>query len=245
MDIAKEKEKAKVEDKPKKKSQVVYSKTEEKFNIISHLVGTILASIGTTFMLIRVIAGASRGDYFSPTLAVYSIYLYGIALISLFLASTLYHAQPRDSKRRAVFQRIDHCMIAVIIAASYAPYMLIGMLESTERSDIVWSIAIASVILAMTILVTVLKAINPQKFKLFCLIAFVVMGWASLIRIHRVFIVMGWEVFALLLAGGIAYTVGIIFFKKKSIKFNHGIWHIFVIAGAAMHFASVNFFILQ
>ncbi|MCL2860922.1 MAG: hemolysin III family protein [Firmicutes bacterium] len=226
------------------KSQTDYSKKEELFNIISHAVGTVLASVGTTIMLIRVLAGAHRGDYASSRLAILSIYLYGIALISLFLMSTLYHSQKTGSKRREVFRRLDHCLIAVIIAASYAPYMLIGMLQSDNSSDWIWSIIIASVVLNMAVVVVVLKAINPKKFKLFCLIAFIVMGWASVVRIHRVFIVISPGAFWFLLGGGIAYTIGVIFFRWKSLKFNHVIWHIFVLIGAALHFASVNFFIL-
>ncbi|MCL2860877.1 MAG: hemolysin III family protein [Firmicutes bacterium] len=230
----------------KKKSsqnQIEYSKSEERFNIISHIVGAVFAVVGATVNLVRVFIGTSRGQFNFPALAIFSIILYGIGLFSLFLMSALYHAQPLGSTRRVVFRRFDHCMIAVLIAATYAPYMLIGMLQSS-RSDIIWGIVIASVVLGMAVLVVVFNAINPQKFRKFCLVAYVIMGWAALVRIDRVFVVLGPWAFALLLAGGIAYTVGIIFYKRKSLKFNHGIWHCFVILGAALQFMSINLSVL-
>jgi len=225
-------------------NQIKYSKEEELFNVISHGVGAIFASVAATLMLIRVIARAALGYYAFPSQAVFSIYLFSIGLIAIFLISALYHAQRFGSPQRAVFRRLDHCMIAIIIASSYAPFMLIGMLQSEFRSDIIWGIVIASLVIGMAVIVVVFNAINPQRFKHVNFAAYIIMGWMALIRIDRAFANLSLGGFLFLVAGGVAYTAGIFFFKKKSIKFNHGIWHLFVIVGACLHFASIYFFVL-
>lgn len=223
---------------PKKLSanQIAYSRVEEWFNRISHLVGSALAGVAGILMLYRVCTHNPR------PLPIVAVSLFTFALIELYVMSTLYHWQPYGKTRRAVFRRFDHCSIALLIAGTYAPYMLIGLVDMGGSSAI-WGIVIASVVLALAVLVIVFNAINVNKFKVFCMIAYVCMGWACVIRADLLLKLPG-ACFWYLLAGGIVYTVGIIFYRIKKMPFNHAIWHFFVMAGSALHFVSVYCYLL-
>lgn len=215
----------------KKSNQIAYSKREEWINIISHLVGAVLALVAAALMIVKV-ALSGKG-----ALAITAVSLYAFCLIELYVMSTLYHAQPFGHRSRAVFRRFDHCSVALLIAGTYAPYMLIGL-------GGVWGIVIASLVLAMAVLVIVFNAINVQKFRVFSLIAYVLMGWACIFKIVALFYAIGVYAFSFLIAGGIMYTVGIVFYKVKKIPGNHAIWHFFVLAGSILHFISIYLFIL-
>lgn len=217
-------------------NQIQYSRGEEWANIITHMVGAALAVAASACMLVRVsLSGLGA-------LAIVSVALYSFSLIVLYVMSTLYHAMPVGYKRRAVFRRFDHCSIALLIAGTYAPYMLIGLVQM-GGSAAVWGIVIASVILAMAILVITFNAIDVAKFRVFSMIAYVLMGWACVLRIDLVIKLPG-HAFLFLILGGVAYTVGILFYRIKRIPWNHAIWHLFVIAGSVWHFVSIYCYLL-
>lgn len=221
-----------------------YERGEELFNIISHLVGTVLAVAAAALMIVKVSLRAADGAYPHPALAIVSICIYGAGLIILYLMSTLYHSR-KEGRARAVLQRIDHCSVAILIAATYMPFTLIGLVnKGTAPTDFIWGIVIASVVLALGILVIVFNAINVHRFKLFCMIAYLLMGWCVIIRIYHVYLAIGLASFLFLLFGGIVYTVGVFFYQKKSIKYNHAIWHLFVLGGSILQFISVYWFLL-
>lgn len=222
--------------------QVAYSKGEEKANIITHLCGACLGLLAAVLLIVRV-SFANLG-----ALAVVAVCLYAFCLIELYVMSTLYHAQPFGSTRRTVFRKFDHCSVAMLIAGTYAPYTLIGLsiLGKAQNPDnFIWGIVIASVVLAMAVLVIIFNAINVHKFRVFSLISYVVMGWACVIRIPALFTAIGLPAFIFLIAGGVAYTVGILFYRIKRIPWNHAIWHFFVLAGSILHFVSIYFFMLN
>lgn len=218
-------------------NQIAYTKAEETVNIVSHIVGAGLALVGAVLMIIKVcLAGTG-------TLAIVAVCIYSLSLINLYVMSSLYHAMPLGKRRRAVFRRFDHCSVAFLIAGTYAPYMLIGMV-GMGGSDAIWGIVIASVVLATSLLVMVFNAINVSRFKVVCMVCYIVMGWCCVIRIDRLF-AMGAGAFWLLLAGGVVYTLGLlIFYRKKTMKNNHAIWHFFVILGSILHFISIYFYII-
>lgn len=213
-------------------NQIIYSKKEEWINRITHLVGAVLALIGSALMIVKVsLSGLGA-------LAIVSVCLYSFSLLMLYIMSTLYHWQPVGKRRRAVFRRFDHCSIALLIAGTYAPFMLIGMYSANK----VWAIVLASVVLFFAVLSVVFNAIDVNKFKVYCLISYVVMGWACVIRIDL--LVNPLPSFILLIVGGVVYTAGIIFYRIKSIPYNHAIWHFFVLAGSALHFAAIYFYLI-
>lgn len=227
-------------------NQIAYGKGEETANIISHALGAVLSVIASVFMIVRVSYSGSP-PVTGNALAIVSVCLYSFCLIELYVMSALYHAQPLGKTRRAVFRRFDHCGVALLIAGTYAPYMLIGLSilgRQADPADFVWGIVIASVVLGMAVLVIVFNAVNVQKFRVFSLIAYIVMGWACVIRLPALYRAIGGGAFWFLLGGGIAYTAGIIFYRVKRIPWHHFIWHLFVLAGSALHFVSIYCYIL-
>lgn len=225
------------EQKKPNPNQIAYSRSEERINIITHLVGAVLAVAATVLMLVRVI-----NEEGVRTLSIVSIALFSLSLINLYLMSTLYHSMPLGKTRRAVFRRFDHCSVAFLIAGTYAPYMLIGFVRM-GGSTAVWGIVIAAVVLALSVLVIVFNSINVAKFKLFNMICYIIMGWCCVIRVDKL-IALGWGCFGFLLAGGILYTVGLVFYRVKTIKYNHAIWHFFVLGGSILHFVSIYCFMI-
>lgn len=234
MDVREEKQGAEVNT-TLSPNQIAYGRSEEITNIVSHLVGTVAAVAASVLMIVK---AAITGN----PLSVVSISLFSASLIALYLMSTLYHSQPIGKRRRAVFRRFDHCSVALLIAGTYAPYMLIGFAGMGLAMKI-WGIVIASVVLLMAVLVVVFNAVNPHKFKVFSMIAYIVMGWACVIRVDALY-ALGVGAFWFLLGGGFAYSLGIIFYKIKKIPFNHAIWHFFVLIGSVLHFISIYFYIL-
>lgn len=218
-------------------NQIAYSRGEEKMNIITHLVGTVLAVAATVFMLIKVCTSTPIN-----ALAIVAVSLFSLSLINLYLMSTLYHFMPLGKTRRAVFRRFDHCSIAFLIAGTYAPYMLIGF-NRIGGATAIWGIVIASVVLGIAVLVIVFNGVSPAKFRVFNMVCYVLMGWCCVIRADKL-IALGWGCFGFLLAGGVLYTVGVVFYRIKRIKFNHAIWHLFVLAGSALHFVSIYCYLL-
>lgn len=217
-------------------NQIAYSRGEETANIITHLVGALLAVAGGALALRRVILAGAQ------PLAVTSVALYVFSLITMYVMSTLYHSMPVGYRRRAVFRRFDHCSIALVIAGTYAPYMLIGLVRMGGSAE-VWGIVIASVVLAMAVLVVVFNAINVARFRVFCMIAYVIMGWSCVIRIDLLLQMPGHTLMFMLL-GGAVYTVGILFYRIKRIPWNHAIWHLFVIGGSVLQYISIYCYLL-
>lgn len=218
-------------------TQVAYNRPEELTNIITHAVAAALSFVGLVFLMLKTTALG-----YAP-LGIASAFIYGLAMITMFVISTLYHAMPYGSKRRAVFRRLDHCTISVLIFGTYAPVMLIGMMRGTS-ADMIWGYTLFAVVSATAILSVVFNAINVTKFKVFSLIAYVVMGWACVIRINRIVALCGWGCFWFLIGGGLAYSLGIIFYAIKKIPFNHALWHFFVTAGAALQFVGVYAYLI-
>lgn len=218
-------------------TQIAYGKGEELTNIITHAIGAVLSVVGLILLMIKVVS-----LNYAPV-GIVSCFIYGLAMICMFTISTLYHAMPFGTRRRAVFRRLDHCSISILIFGTYAPLMLIGMM-SGPRADLIWGYVLFSIVAAMAILSIVFNAINVTKFKVFSLIAYVVMGWACIIRIHRIVALCGWGCVGFLLGGGLFYSIGIIFYAIKKIPFNHAIWHLFVLGGAIMHFVCIYTYLI-
>ncbi len=201
---------------------------EEIANSISHGVGAALAVAGT---VIAIVYACIYGD----TMSIVSAALYGASLIILYMASTLYHSITNKTAKK-VFQIFDHCSIFILILGSYIPICLCLL-----RGALGWTFF--GINMACTVVGVVLNAIDMKKFKTFSMIAYIIMGWS---------VVLFWRPFMnkidingmyLLLAGGIAYTVGVIFYKLKNIKYMHYIWHLCVLAGSVFHFFCMLFYV--
>lgn len=202
---------------------------EEVWNTITHGIGVILAVIATVFMLTYSVINGSA-------LEILSSLIFGIGLISLYLASTFYHAA-RNPRKKYYLNKLDHLCIYLLIAGTYTPIMLVG-LKGT------WGWAMFISIWALVILGFIFKFSHLRKNEKISLSLYAGMGWLAIIAIKPLWDNLSAEALTYIGLGGLAYTIGIYFFVNDRIKFNHLIWHLFVLAGSAFHFSAVYFYIL-
>ncbi|SES77482.1 PAQR family membrane homeostasis protein TrhA [Thalassotalea agarivorans] len=198
-----------------------YSLGEELANAISHGLGAILSVIGLTFLV-------TYAAYNQTATHVTSFAIYGASLVILFMASTLYHAVLNE-KAKFILKRIDHCAIYLLIAGSYTPLMLItvpGVVGYTMLS-IIWSCAIIGI---------VFKIKFAGKYQKISLATYLIMGFAALAIIKPLYQQLPTGGLVLLVAGGLTYAIGVIFYAMKSVPYMHALWHLFVLAAAICHF---------
>ncbi|WP_168187835.1 PAQR family membrane homeostasis protein TrhA [Vibrio diabolicus] len=206
-----------------------YSQREELANTITHGIGMIFGIVGLILLLIKAI------DQQADTLTLASMAVYGASIIVLFLASTLYHAIPHPNAKRWL-KTFDHCAIYLLIAGSYTPFLLVSL-----RTPLAFGLMI--VIWTIALLGIIMKVAFVYRFKKLSLVTYLVMGWLSLIVIYQLAINLDIGGLTLLAAGGIVYSLGVIFYVAKRIPFNHAIWHGFVLAGCVCHFFAIYYFV--
>ena len=216
---------------------MLYSVGEEIFNSITHGIGAALSIAALVILLVfTVINGGTALD-------IVGIAIYGATLIILYTMSTLYHAIT-NKKAKSVLRIIDHSSVYILIIGSFVPYIFTVLKNHRIKP---WIVLFSIVFIA--ILGTVLYSIFRQKIKIFNIASYVAMGWAvsflipDLIEIFKANNIM--YCFYFLLAGGISYTAGIIFYAIKKIKYFHSIWHLFVLAGSILQFFAILLYILK
>jgi len=201
----------------------------EKFNTYSHLAGALLALAGS---VVLVILGVLGGDVWK----IVSFAIYGTTLVLLYGFSTLYHNAARG-KAKVLLQKLDHNAIYLLIAGSYTPFTLVSLRGPWGWSlfGVVWGLALLGMSQELWL---------QQKTRLVSLVIYILMGWVALVAVVPLVAVLSWSGFAWLAAGGVAYTVGIVFFVFDG-KFTHwhGIWHLFVLAGSALHYCAILFYV--
>lgn len=207
-----------------------YSPLEEKTNIVSHAIGLILSIVALLLMLVR---ASGSGDL----LHIVSAGIFGFSLIALYAASTLYHSA-KDPKTRARLRINDHATIYILIAGTYTPFTLITLHGWVGWTifGISWSMAITGVIL---------KLFFTGRYNVLSTLMYVFMGWIIIFAVKPLINSLSPEGLVWLVAGGIAYTTGAVIYSIKKIKFNHAIFHLFVLLGSFCHFVSVYFYVLQ
>ncbi|MGR5321454.1 PAQR family membrane homeostasis protein TrhA [Vibrio sp. DNB22_19_1] len=206
-----------------------YSQGEEFANAITHGIGMIFGIVGLVLLLIKAV------DHQADTLTITSMAIYGSSMIVLFLASTLYHAISYPKAKRWL-KTFDHCAIYLLIAGSYTPFLLVSLRTplAIGLMIVIWSIALAGIIM---------KIAFVYRFKKLSLMTYLVMGWLSLIVIYQLAINLDTGGLTLLAAGGLVYSIGVIFYVAKWVPFNHAIWHGFVLAGCVCHFFAIYYFV--
>jgi len=197
---------------------------EEHWNALSHGLGALLAIIGASVL---VTLAALRGD--SGRLA--AAIVFGVALVLLYLASTLYHAIPHPPAK-ARLKVFDHCAIYGLIAGSYTPFAMVGLRDHGGAWLLagVWTLALAGV---------VFKWFFTGRFKLVSTLLYLAMGWLALVVVKPMAAVLPLSTLLWLLAGGLAYSLGTVFYLSKR-QFAHAAWHGFVLAGSACHYVAVT-----
>lgn len=200
---------------------------EEIANSISHGIGAGLSVAALVLLIVRAV-------HTSGALGVVSASIYGGSLVLLYLLSCLYHALAK-TKARKLFQILDHCSIFILIVGTYTPIAL-----SYIKGALGWTIF--GIQAGCMVLGIIFNAINMERWKKASLVLYVIMGWLIVISIKSILTFPPAALWFLVL-GGVSYTVGIIFYKKKELKFFHFIWHIFVLAGSILQFFCVYFYV--
>jgi hemolysin III len=197
---------------------------EERWNALSHGFGAALAVVGASVLVTLV---ALRGDGGRLAAAI----VFGVTLVLLYVASTLYHAVPHPPAK-ARLKVFDHCAIYGLIAGSYTPFALVGLRDrgGAWLLAAVWTLALVGV---------VFKWFYTGRFKLVSTLLYLAMGWLSLIVVKPMIAVLPTSTLLWLLAGGLAYTAGTVFYLSKR-QFAHAAWHGFVLAGSACHYVAVT-----
>ncbi|MGB0496422.1 MAG: PAQR family membrane homeostasis protein TrhA [Kangiellaceae bacterium] len=205
-----------------------YSKNEELANAISHGIGAVF---GLFALIIMVMAS---GENFNKLV---SSVVYGGSIILLFSASTLYHSINTDSLRIKL-KTLDHLAIYILIAGTYTPYLLISLAKNNGMTYLKW-------IWAFALLGVCFKVFLGHKYEKLSLASYIGMGWFIVVAGKEMLESVPYDGLLFLLYGGLAYTFGAIFYAWKSLKFNHAIWHLFVLAGAVLHFWSIYYYVIK
>jgi hemolysin III len=201
----------------------------EKFNAVSHLVGAVLALLGATVL---VVLAAMEGDPWK----ICSAAIYGVTLVSLYSISGLYHSLRGRSKR--ILRELDHQSIYLLIAGSYTPFCLV-----TLRGP--WGWSLLGVVWGLALLGGLQELRTRDGARILSVLIYVLMGWTALVAWIPLLRALGTEGLAWLAAGGLFYTIGIIFYALDTrLAHAHGIWHLFVMAGSAAHYYAILRFVL-
>jgi len=219
-----------VKEKTNKFGVPKYTLGEELINSISHGVGALLA---ISALVLLVVKSAKFADVWS----VVSVSIYGAMLVFLYIGSTIYHAL-KVNKAKAVFRKIDHCAIFLLIAGTYTPLTLVTMrgVVGFTMFGIVWAAAILGV---------VLNGINVTKFRVFSMISYIAMGWVVIFAFGYLWKRLDHIGSILLLLGGVFYTTGAVLYGVgKKHKYFHSVFHFFVLAGSICHFFTVMFYVI-
>lgn len=203
-----------------------YSSKEELINALSHGIGLVFAIVGLVYLLLRS----------ESTLAIASSAIYGASLTIMFLASTLYHSTTKIRLRR-LLKLVDHSAIYLLIAGTYTPFLAVsigGWIGWTSIS-VIWSIALFGV---------TFKVFVRHRFPRVSVITYLVMGWLAVVLAYPLYQSVPTYGLLLLVAGGLCFSIGVIFYVKKHIMFTHAIWHFFVIAGCACHYFAIYYFVI-
>lgn len=208
-----------------------YTKGEEIFNAVSHIVG---GALGAIFWAVLMFLAYPNGVYMA------AVSVFGIGVITLYTMSALYHFLP-NNRAKNVFRIFDHCTIYLLIAGTYTPFCLIAL----EGQPIgLWILGIEWVLAVLGITGNAI-AMKNIVVKSFSMAFYVIMGWLIVIAFPQLLAALSPASFALLLLGGLAYTGGIAFYAfGKKVKYFHSVWHLFDIAGTALQFTSILLLLL-
>ena len=198
----------------------IQTQKEEHLNVLTHGIGFVLSLVGFVLLFIFHTYKSWQG--------ILGISLYGFSLAALYFASTIYHYE-KDTTRKFLYRKLDHISIYLLIAGTYSPVVLIVLPDSLGWILFwsVWGIALVG---------TILKVFFTGKFELFSTLLYLAMGWLIVFDFSALKSAVDETGLLLLMGGGAAYTIGIIFYSLDKIKYSHVIWHVFVLTGSILHY---------
>lgn len=202
---------------------------EEVANSVTHGLGLVASLVGA-FGLVSL--SLERGEAWY----VVSAAVYGTALVVLYAASTLYHAL-KGTRARSMLRVLDHCAIYVLIAGTYTPVALVGLRGGWGWAlfGLAWGLAAAGI---------VFKVLATGRFAVLSTVAYVLMGWLCVVAVKPMFVLLSPGALALLAAGGVLYTVGVVFYSSKRVPYSHAVWHLFVVVGSVCHYLAIARYVL-
>ena len=201
-----------------------YSNREELINSLTHGTGAVLSLLGLVFLLVRAVQ-------YGTTWHIVSFAIYGVSLIFLYLASTLYHAVSA-LKWKLLLKKFDHSAIFLLIAGTYTPFLLTNL-----RGP--WGWSLFGVIWGLTVLGLVLKFLIISRWESASVVLYLAMGWLVVLAVGELIQHVATTNLILLAVGGGCYTVGVIFYLWRKLPYNHAVWHVFVLAGSITHYFSI------
>lgn len=206
-----------------------YPKIEERINIVTHAIGLLMSVSALTLL---VVFASMKGTVWH----IVSFAVYGASLVILYFASTVFHLS-QNQKTRNALNVFDHAAIFLLIAGTYTPFALV-----TLRGP--WGWTIFGIVWTLALVGIVLKLFFIGRYNLLSTILYLVMGWIIVIAIKPMIDALPFDGLMWLLAGGISYSVGAIFFLLDKFPYNHAIFHVFVVIGSACHFVAVFWYVL-
>ena len=211
-----------------------YTKGEEIFNVSSHIVGGVLGIVAT---ILCIVFASIHGNVYG----IISGIVYGLSMTLLYTMSSIYHGLKSNTTSKKVFQIIDHCTIFILIAGSYSPFTLCTFRQ--YDASLGWTLF--GVIWGLAILGVILNSIDLKRYKVFSMICYIAMGWCVIIKGNILPELLTWPGFILLVLGGIAYTVGAIFYGLgKKHKYMHSVFHLFIVLGSLLQFFCILLYVM-
>ena len=209
-------------------SPLDYDPQEELINAYSHGLGAVLAFIAAIFLIVK--------GYGLPLGQWISLWVYGLSLVLLLSSSMLYHFA-QDERKRYWYKKLDHTAIYYLIAGTYTPFLSIAIPTAKAHHLLIalWVIALIG---------TLFKLVFIHRFQRVSLAAYLVMGWLAVLVMDDMQRYLSRDAIQLLIAGGLAYTVGTLFYALKKVRYSHAIWHVFVLLGAGLHFLAIYCYVL-
>jgi hemolysin III len=202
-----------------------YSGLEEFVHAITHGLGAVCSMVGMVVLLTLATAGGS--------MAVLGCCIYGVTLVLMYTASTLYHSVPFAMVRlKRALQTADHCAIFLLIAGTYTPIALITLRATSGLTllSTIWCLAVVGIIA---------RTVKPKRFRAGRVLLYLAMGWLSVFALPTLFRALSFEGVVLIVCGGLAYTLGVPFYVWHRLRYHHAIWHGFVLLGSGLHFFAV------
>ncbi|MBB3167310.1 PAQR family membrane homeostasis protein TrhA [Simiduia aestuariiviva] len=206
-----------------------YSLAEELANSISHGLGAAL-SVAALTLMVAVSLAAEDGWKLASAI------VYGTSLVLLFLASTLYHSVA-NTRAKQLLRLLDHCAIYLLIAGTYTPFLLINLRGA-------WGWTLFAVIWSLALFGVFFKIFFQHKFPRLSLFTYILMGWLIIVAMSEMIAKVPSGALWLLLAGGLVYTFGAVFYAWERIPYNHAIWHMFVLGGSTCHFLAIYLYVM-
>lgn len=204
-------------------------RNEEFWNALTHGAGAVLALIALVFLVVNASLNGSAIDILSAA-------VFGTSLVLLYLASTFYHAT-KNRRKKFHLRKADHLCIYLLIAGTYTPVTLVGMKGA-------WGWTVFGIIWGLALLGFIFKFSRLRKSEKLSLSLYALMGWLIIIALNPLIESLSVGALVMMGLGGLFYTVGIFFYVKDKIPYNHAIWHLFVLAGSAFHFFGIYNYIL-